>query len=61
VRPLHEGIARALDIAAAPDDEWPESFEPAPLLAEFPRAMTTLEKFIDDRVREWRRSRVGRR
>jgi uncharacterized protein YbjT (DUF2867 family) len=61
VRPLHEGIARVLDIAAVPDDDWPESFDPAPLLAEFPRAMVTVEKFIDERVREWRRSRVGRR
>jgi uncharacterized protein YbjT (DUF2867 family) len=60
-RPLHEGIARVLDIAAVPDDAWPESFDPAPLLAEFPRAMTTVEKFVDERVREWRRSRVGRR
>jgi uncharacterized protein YbjT (DUF2867 family) len=61
VRPLHEGIARVLDIAALPDEDGPETFDPAPLLAEFPRAMTTVDKFVDERVREWRRSRVGRR
>jgi uncharacterized protein YbjT (DUF2867 family) len=59
-RPLHEGIARVLEIAAVPDADWPETFDPAPLLAEFPRAMTTVEKFVDERVRDWRRSRVGR-
>ncbi len=61
VRPLHEGIARVLEIAAVPDDDWPETFDPAPLQAEFPRPMTTVERFVDERVRDWRRSRVGRR
>jgi uncharacterized protein YbjT (DUF2867 family) len=60
VRPLHEGVARVLEIAAVPDEAWPESFDPAPLQSEFPRAMMTVERFVDERVREWRRARVGR-
>lgn len=61
MRPLHEGIARVLEIGAVPDDDWPETFDPSRLQAEFPRAMTTVDKFVDERVRDWRRSRVGRR
>jgi uncharacterized protein YbjT (DUF2867 family) len=61
VRPFHEGIARMLDAAAVPDDEWPETFDPSALLEEFPRAMTTVERFVEERVRDWRRSRVGKR
>lgn len=60
-RPFHEGVARVLDIALVPDDEWPEAFDTRALLAEFPRPLTTVDQFIDERVREWRRSRVGRR
>jgi uncharacterized protein YbjT (DUF2867 family) len=61
VRPFHEGIARVLDIALVPDAQWPEEFDPRAMLAEFPRKLTTVDQFIDERVREWRRSRVGRR
>ncbi len=60
LRPLHEGVARLFDVAAVPDDEWDETFDPRALLAEFPREMTTVERFVDERVRDWRRSRVGR-
>jgi uncharacterized protein YbjT (DUF2867 family) len=60
LRPLHEGVARALDVAALPDDDWDETFDPRTLLAEFPREMMTVERFVDERVRDWRRSRVGR-
>jgi uncharacterized protein YbjT (DUF2867 family) len=60
LRPFHEGVARVLEAAAVPDD-WPETFDPRALLAEFPREMMTVERFVDERVREWRRSRVGRR
>jgi NADH dehydrogenase len=60
VRPLHEGIARVLEVAAVPDADWPETFDPGPLLAEFPRKMTTVEQFVEERIRDWRRSRVGR-
>jgi uncharacterized protein YbjT (DUF2867 family) len=61
VRPFHEGVARVLDVAAVPDEQWPESFDPGELQAEFPRALTTVERFVEERVREWRRSRVGKR
>jgi uncharacterized protein YbjT (DUF2867 family) len=61
LRPLHEGVARVLEIAAVPDADWPETFDPGPLLAEFPRKMTTVEQFVEERIRDWRRSRVGRR
>jgi hypothetical protein len=49
-----------LDVAAVPDDDWDETFDPRALLAEFPRAMMRVERFVDERVRDWRRSRVGR-
>jgi len=61
LRPFHEGVARVLEVATVPDETWPETFDPSALLAEFPREMMTIERFIDERVRDWRRSRVGRR
>lgn len=60
VRPFHEGLARVLDMGLVPDHHWPEEFDPRPLLAEFPRTLTTVEQFVDERLREWRRARVGR-
>ncbi len=60
LRPFHEGVARVLDAASVPDEDWDETFDPRALLAEFPREMMTVERFVDERVREWRRSRVGR-
>lgn len=61
LRPFHDGAARVLDIAAAADDDdWPETFDASALLAEFPRPMTTVEHFVEERVRDWRRSRVGK-
>jgi uncharacterized protein YbjT (DUF2867 family) len=60
LRPFHEGVARVLDVAAVPDDDWDETFDPGALLAEFPREMITVERFVDERVRDWRRSRVGK-
>lgn len=60
LRPFHDGLARALDAAALADDEDEVSFDPRALLAEFPREMMTVERFIDERVRDWRRSRAGR-
>jgi len=61
VRPFHEGIARLLDMALVPDGQWPETYDARAQQAEFPRELTTLDRFIDERIREWRRSRVGRR
>jgi uncharacterized protein YbjT (DUF2867 family) len=60
LRPFHEGMARMLDLAAVPEEDWDETFDPRALLAEFPREMVTVERFVDERVRDWRRSRVGR-
>jgi hypothetical protein len=53
-------VSRLLDSAVLTDEDWPETFEPGPLLAEFPGEMMTVERFVDERVRDWRRSRVGR-
>jgi uncharacterized protein YbjT (DUF2867 family) len=61
LRPFHEGAARVLDVAAVPDDDWDETFDPRAQLGEFAREMLTVERFVDERVRDWRRSRVGRR
>jgi uncharacterized protein YbjT (DUF2867 family) len=61
LRPFHEGAARVLEAAAVPDGDWDETFDPRALLAEFPREMMTVERFVEERVRDWRRSRVGRR
>ena len=61
IRPFHEGIARVLDIALVPDADWPEEFDPRALLAEFPLELLTVDRFVDERVREWRRARAGRR
>ena len=55
VRPVHEGVARVLEVAAVPDDEMPETWDPGKLLSEFPRALTTVDAFIDRRIAEWRR------
>jgi uncharacterized protein YbjT (DUF2867 family) len=60
LRPFHEGAARVLEAAAVPDGDWDETFDPRALLAEFPREMMTVERFVEERVRDWRRSRVGR-
>jgi uncharacterized protein YbjT (DUF2867 family) len=56
IRPLHEGIARVLDLACVPERQLRESWQAQTLLAEFPRALTTVDAFIDERVAEWRRA-----
>jgi len=61
IRPAHEGIARVLEIAAVPDREMRETWEPTKLLREFPRTLTSVEDFIDERIAEWRRSQVPRK
>lgn len=61
VRPFHEGVARVLEMATVPDAQWPEAWDARAMLAEFPRELTTLDKFVDERVREWRRARLARR
>jgi NADH dehydrogenase len=56
IRPLHEGIARVIDFSTVPDRQMRETWQPDKLLAEFPRELTTVEAFIDERVAEWRRA-----
>jgi uncharacterized protein YbjT (DUF2867 family) len=56
IRPLHEGIARVLDLSTVPDHLVRETWQPQKLLAEFPRDLTTVDAFIDERVAEWRRA-----
>lgn len=55
VRPFHEGIARVLDLSCVPDRLMNETWEPTQLLRKFPRELTSVDAFIDERVREWRR------
>jgi uncharacterized protein YbjT (DUF2867 family) len=57
IRPLHEGIARVLDLALVPEHRMPETWQPNKLLAEFPRRLTPVDEFIDEQVAAWRRSR----
>ncbi|MEO5772095.1 MAG: SDR family oxidoreductase [Burkholderiaceae bacterium] len=61
VRPLHEGIARVLDLSTLPDGAMPETWQPAQSLAEFPRQLTPVDSFIDERISEWRRTLRGKR
>ena len=56
IRPLHEGIARVLDLSTVPDHEMRETWQPQKLLAEFPRELTTVDSFIDEQVADWRRA-----
>lgn len=51
-RPLHEGVARMLDIALLDADQ---SWSASRLLAEFPLKLTGVEDFIDEQVAAWRR------
>jgi hypothetical protein len=56
LRPWHEGVARVIDMSLL--DEWQmrEEWYPKRLLAEFPRELTTVRAFIDERIAEWRRA-----
>jgi uncharacterized protein YbjT (DUF2867 family) len=56
IRPLHEGIARVLDLSTVPDHLLHETWQPQKLLAEFARDLTSVDAFIDERVAEWRRA-----
>jgi uncharacterized protein YbjT (DUF2867 family) len=51
-RPLHEGVARVIDIALLDADE---SWSATRLLAEFAMQLTSVEDFIDGQVAAWRR------
>jgi uncharacterized protein YbjT (DUF2867 family) len=51
VRPLHARNALV---------QWLEAWQPQRSLEEFPRKLTSVDAFIDERVREWRRRRASR-
>jgi NADH dehydrogenase len=53
-RPLHEGVARVIDIALLDANE---SWSATRLLAEFPIRLTGVEDFVDEQVAAWRRGR----
>jgi nucleoside-diphosphate-sugar epimerase len=52
LKPFHPGISRIMYLNSLRDDAFDETFDPAPLLAEFPMHLTTLEEFIRDRIAE---------
>ena len=52
VRPLHEGVARVIDLALLDRNA---SWSATKLLAEFPVRLTGVEDFIDEQVSAWRR------
>jgi len=54
IRPLHEGVARVIDLSTVPDHQMRETWQPKTLLAEFPRTLTSIDTFVDERVAEWR-------
>ncbi|MES2960537.1 MAG: SDR family oxidoreductase [Pseudomonadota bacterium] len=60
VRPFHEGVARVLELSTVPDHAMRETWEPGPLLKEFPRQLTSVDTFVDERVAEWRRTSRAR-
>jgi NADH dehydrogenase len=55
LRPLHEGVARVLDLALLDERALPETWEPQALLREFPHRLTGIDQFVDEQVRAWRR------
>jgi uncharacterized protein YbjT (DUF2867 family) len=57
LRPFHPGISRVLYMGSLPQDAYPMTFDPAPLLAEFPGHLTTLEEYARERIAK--RNRAG--
>jgi uncharacterized protein YbjT (DUF2867 family) len=49
------GVSRIMYLNSLPDDAFCETFDPAPMLAEFPMHLTTLEQFIAERVAEMKK------
>jgi uncharacterized protein YbjT (DUF2867 family) len=54
MRPFQPGVSRVMYMSGLPDDAYDETLDPAPLTAEFPVELTTMEEFIDARVNEAR-------
>ena len=52
LKPVQPGLSRIMFMNSLPDDAFCETLDPAPLLAEFPIHLTTLEEFIHERVAE---------
>jgi uncharacterized protein YbjT (DUF2867 family) len=52
LKPFQPGISRIMYLNSLPDDAFDETFDSAPLLAEFPMHLTTLEEFIRDQIAE---------
>lgn len=55
LKPFEPGVSRIMYLNSLPDDAFNETFDPAPLLAEFPVHLTTLDEFIRERVAEARK------
>jgi NADH dehydrogenase len=53
-KPFHPGLSRVMYLGSLPDDAFNEKFDATALLAEFPIHLTTLEEFIEQRVKEAR-------
>jgi hypothetical protein len=54
LKPFQPGLGRIMYMNSLPDDAFSEHFDAAPLLAEFPVKLTTLEDFVGERVAEAR-------
>jgi uncharacterized protein YbjT (DUF2867 family) len=52
LKPFQPGISRIMYLNSLPDNAFDETFDPVPLLAEFPMHLTTLEEFIREQVTE---------
>jgi uncharacterized protein YbjT (DUF2867 family) len=52
LKPVQPGVSRIMYLSSLPDDAFCETFDPAPILSEFPIHLTTLEEFIHERVAE---------
>jgi uncharacterized protein YbjT (DUF2867 family) len=50
--PFHPGIGRVMYVSSLPDDAFDERLDPAPLLAEFPMELTSMDEFVRERVAE---------
>ncbi len=55
LKPFQPGVSRIMYLSSLPDDAFSETFDPAPLLAEFPMHLTTLEEFVRERVAEMKK------
>jgi NADH dehydrogenase len=52
LKPFQPGISRIMYLNSLPDNAFDETFDPVPLLAEFPMHLTTLEEFIREQLTE---------